>query len=319
MMYLEGHARASLRWVRSEDGGRSWLRQAVPDGWNEKPEGWKTPFCEVPILYRMTDPSGKERIQMFTGTWPIRRAWSEDDGRTWSALEPLGEGTYGGVVVFADMVRLSDGSYLATMHDDGRFLRQPPAPRRAPKVYVMRSRDGGMSWSDPVVAVEHPVAHLCEAGLILSPDGRRIAMLMRENSRAMNSYISFSDDEGKIWSSPRQMPASLTGDRHQEVYTPDGRLLISFRDTGAGSPTQGDWVGWVGTFEDLELGREGEYRLRFKDNLKGSDCAYPTMERFPDGGFFTATYGHWEPGEQPFIVGFHFRLEELDALLDEED
>ncbi len=313
MMFLEGHARAALRWHRSEDAGRSWTRQPVPEGWNEVPAGWKTPFQEVPILYRLTDPDGRERVHMFTGTRPIRRAFSEDDGHTWSKLEPLGEDWWGGIVVFADMMRLSDGSYLATLHDDGRFLGPSPGPRGVPRVYTMRSKDGGMSWTEPELTVAHPVGYLCEAGMVRSPDGARIAMLMRENSHALCSYVSFSDDEGATWSPPRQLPAALTGDRHQAVYLPDGRLLISFRDTLPASPTWGDWVGWVGTFADIEAGREGEYRLRFKDNLEGADCAYPSLHVFPDGTLFAATYGHWIEGEVPYVLSFRFTMEDLDA------
>jgi len=58
-----------------------------------------------------------------------------------------------------------------------------------------------------------------------------MAMLLRENSRRMNSQIIFSNDEGATWT--RLLPNSLTGDRHQAIYTPDGRLLLSFRDTAA--------------------------------------------------------------------------------------
>jgi len=137
---------------------------------------------------------------------------------------------------------------------------------------------------------------------------------MRENTRVYNSFISFSNDEGKTWSEPRQMPDSLTGDRHQHTYTPDVRLFISFRDRGAASPTAGDWVGWVGTFEDLVEGNEGQYRVRLKDNFRGNDSAYPSQHRLPDGTIFATTYGGWEKGAQDFIIAFHFKIEVLDAM-----
>jgi hypothetical protein len=56
---------------------------------------------------------------------------------------------------------------------------------------------------------------------------------------------------------------------------PDGRLFITFRDTTLESPTKGDWVGWVGKYEDIVDGREGQYRVRLMDNTKGADCTYP--------------------------------------------
>ena len=125
-----------------------------------------------------------------------------------------------------------------------------------------------------------------------------------------------SSDEGKTWSKPQELPGALTGDRHQCTYVPDGRLFVSFRDRGHETPTPGDWVGWVGTFEDLEEGREGQYRVRLKDNHKGADCAYPTQHLLHDGTVFAATYGHWTPGEHAWIIGYHFKIEQLDELVD---
>jgi hypothetical protein len=136
---------------------------------------------------------------------------------------------------------------------------------------------------------------------------------MRENSRKYNSFVVFTNNEGETWSKPVELPGSLTGDRHTGRYAPDGRLFITFRDTTHESPTKGDWVGWVGTYEDIVNGREGQYRVRLMDNHKAADCAYPGLELLPDGTFVTTTYGHWIEGESPFIVSVRFKLEEIDA------
>ena len=172
---------------------------------------------------------------------------------------------------------------------------------------------GGLTWSQPEVIAKHPVAHLCEPGALRSPDGKQIAVLLRENSRTLNSFVVFSDDEGETWSEPRELPGALTGDRHTARYAPDGRLFISFRDRTHVTPTRGDWVGWVGTYEDIVHGREGQYRVRLMDNHRGTDTAYPGVELLPDGTIVTTTYGHWVPGEAPYIVSVRVKLEELDA------
>ena len=88
--------------------------------------------------------------------------------------------------------------------------------------------------------------------------------------------------------------------------------FVSFRDTTRESATKGDWVAWVGRYEDIVKGREGQYRIRLMDNTKGHDCCYAGVERLPDGTFVTTTYGHWTEGEAPYIVNVRFTLKELD-------
>src|SRR4029078_10963496 len=109
-------------------------------------------------------------------------------------------------------------------------------------------------------------ANLCEPGLIRSPDGKQIAVLLRENSRKLNSHVIFSDDEGETWTKPRELPGSLTGARHQGRYTKDGRLFISFRDTTLESKTKGDWVAWVGRYDGISTTPEGKYTTRRMTN-----------------------------------------------------
>jgi len=304
-VYPKGHGRGAIVMKRSTDAGLTWSERLPV------PESWAT-SQEVPTLYRVVDPKGTKRLIMFSGLYPIRMAVSEDDGATWGELEPIGD--FGGIVTMADLVRLNSGSYMALFHDDGRFLRA--GGKRTGKFFVYKtlSTDGGLTWGQPVVIAHRPDVHLCEPGAVRSPDGKQIALLMRENSRRRNSFAIFSDDEGQTWSKPVELPGALTGDRHQGRYAPDGRLVISFRDRTHESPTRGDWVAWVGTYDDIAAGREGQYRLRLMDNTRGADCAYPGLVVLPDGTFVATTYGHWIEGQSPFIASVRFKLEEIDAM-----
>ncbi len=210
------------------------------------------------------------------------------------------------------------GQYLrhptTVLLDDNKtmLIVYPKSHGRGAIVYK-RSTDGGLTWSVPAPIAMLPDASLCEPGTLRSPDGNQIAVLLRENSRKYNSFVIFSNDEGLTWTEPRELPASLTGDRHVAKYAPDGRLFITFRDTTHVSPTKGDWVGWVGTYEDIVKGSEGQYRVRIMDNTKGYDCTYPGVELLPDGTFVTTTYGHWTEGELAYVVSVRFKLAELDA------
>ena len=254
---------------------------------------------------------------MFSGLYPIRMAVSENDGKTWSELNSIGD--FGGIVAMGDVVslRTGKGHYMAVFHDDGRFFRKNGKRTNTFKLFSTISKDGGLTWSSPTTIFESSEVHLCEPGIVRSPDGKQLAVLLRENRRVKNSHIIFSNDEGKTWTQPRELPGSLTGDRHQGTYAPDGRLFLSFRDRTPRnwkSPTAGDWVGWVGTYDDLVKGRAGQYRVRLKKNYRGADCAYPGVVVLPDSTFVTTTYGHWAPGESPYILSVRFRLAELDEM-----
>ncbi len=370
-MYPKGHGRGSVIEKMSYDGGLTWTDR-LP-----LPESFVTSM-EVPTIFRAVDPAGKKRIVMFSGLFPIRMSLSEDDGYTWTELEPIGD--YGGIVAMGDMIALNTpGKYMAMFHDeintfyggdfsekytffkyskDGKVKyvrrkewRNPQGEwevhenafldgdKNVPEengeiihtcsfggvdagkcfhVNKIVSKDGGLTWSQPVTIARHERAHLCEPGMIRLKDGR-IAVLMRENARVMHSCIMFSDDEGETWTKPRELPDVLTGDRHTLRRLPDGRIACTFRDMGLESDIHGDWVMWVGTDEDLINGGEGQYRFRLKKNFRtvwDGDCGYPGLHVLPDGTIVAITYGHWAPWEngknQPYILSVRVNLKEFD-------
>ena len=276
------------------------------------------------MYHRVVGPDGTKRILMWSGLYPAMLAVTEDDGGSWSELQPVGD--WGGIVVMGSVVALNTGPghYIGMFHDDGRFLSVEPK-REDPVVFTLYktlSTDGGLTWSRPETVYAASEVHLCEPGILRSPDGKELAMLLRENSRRKNSHVMFSEDEGKTWSEPRELPDALNGDRHTGKYGRDGRLLVSFRSispTEKEGPFDGDWVAWVGTYADLVEGRPGQYLVRLKDNTYRGDCAYPGVEVLPDDTFVVTTYGHWEAGEQPYILSVRLGLEELDALATPED
>ena len=307
-VYPKGHGRGAIVMKRSTDAGVTWSKR-LPT-----PKSWAT-SKEVPTLHRVVDAKGVKRLIMFSGLYPARLAVSEDDGKTWSELKPLGD--WGGIVVMGEVIALKPrGHYMAMFHDDGRFFTKN-GKRYSPRkmiVYKTFSTDGGLTWSFPAKVFERSDIGLCEPGIVRSPDGKQIAVIFRENYRVRNSHMILSNDEGKTWTDPVELPGAMTADRHTLRYAPDGRLVWTGRDTCLDSPTKGDWVAWVGTYEDIVKGRQGQYRIRLMDNHKGRDCAYPGLEVLPDDTLVATTYGHWTPGEQPYIVSVRFTLTEIDEI-----
>ncbi|MFY9345287.1 MAG: exo-alpha-sialidase [Planctomycetota bacterium] len=303
-VHPEGHGKGPIVLQRSSDGGRTWSEPLpVPANWASSQE--------TPTIHRLIDAQGNARLVLFSGLHPIRSSISTDDGATWSELAPIGD--FGGIVAMASVVALANGTHAAFFHDDGRYF-QAHGKRAQFTVYQTVSRDGGVSWAAPSVVWTGKDVDLCEPGVVRSPDGKRLAMLLRENRRQKNSHVAFSDDEAATWSAPVELPASLCGDRHVGAYGPDGRLVLSFRDMAKGSPTRGDWMCWVGTFDDLAQRREGQYRVRLARNWQGTDCGYPGVEVLRDGTFVLTSYGHFEPSQSPFVRSVRLRLAEIDEL-----
>ena len=325
-VYPKGHGRGAIVMKRSTDAGLTWSdRLPVPDSWATSKE--------VPTIHRVIDADGTKRLILWSGLYPARLAVSEDDGLSWSELTPAGE--WGGIVVMGFVEPLAEpGHYLAMFHDDGRFFTSQNTQQKPVvfNLYQTISTDGGLTWSPPKSIWHGSDIHLCEPGLIRSPDGRELAVLLRENSGNKRSHIIFSTDEAKTWSDPVELPLALTGDRHTLKYAADGRIVCTFRDNtrpkNAGSfnrnanidelgldgasPTEGDWVAWVGTYDDLKHQRPGQYRLRLGDNRKGWDTTYPGLEVLPDGTIVATSYGTWTEGEQPYILSTRFTLELTD-------
>ena len=314
IVYPKGHGRGGVVYKRSNDGGFTWSSR-IPT-----PKSWST-SKEVPTLHRVIDASGQKRLIMWSGLYPARLAISENDGDSWSELKPAGD--WGGIVVMGclEPLKTGKGNYMAMFHDDGRFFKGAMNRESNPVFTLFKtfSKDGGLTWSYPEAILSRSDVHLCEPGIIRSPDGKQLCVLLRENARRRNSFVIFSNDEGETWTNPRELPASLTGDRHTGRYSKDGRLFISFRDRTHDTRTFGDWVAWVGTYSDIVNGREGQYRVRLMDNHKSADCAYPPVEILPDDTIVTTTYGHWTKGESPYIVSVRLKLSELDAMAERKD
>jgi hypothetical protein len=71
-VYPKGHGRGAIVYKRSNDAGLTWSDR-LPT-----PKNWETSL-EVPTLHRVVDASGKKRLIMFSGLYPIRMAVSEDE------------------------------------------------------------------------------------------------------------------------------------------------------------------------------------------------------------------------------------------------
>lgn len=302
---------------RSDDGGRTWSDYIdVPSNWLEIGRG-------APTIHRLVDQQGNARLFMFCRDEErstFLHSVSEDDGATWSAMRPIG------------LARPDDGpitgwtapiTIVEAMAPDRRrqhlmwYERSRDGEPSPGVIWQSASRDGGLTWGDSRPVVDR--AGASELACLRSPDGRQLLLLIREQDRQMNSLMATSDDEGETWTEPQELPLALTGDRHLARYAPDGRLVVIFRPVPPGasktlSAYPDDYcTAWVGRYEDIVEGREGQFLLRLLRSHRGADHTYPGLEVLPDGTFVATTYVQYLPGDElQSIVSLRFRLDEFE-------
>ena len=290
---------------RSADGGRTWSPLLpVPENWSA--------VKNCPALYRLTDPAGVVRLLVFAGHGPdgcMQQAHSPDDGKTWTPMQTTGLTC---VMPFCTIVPVEGGKKLLGLTN----TRRPGETQEKQSNILTQSlsADGGLTWTPWRIILDLPGLKPCEPCAVRSPDGKQLLCLIRENVKRLALFMT-SEDEGRTWSQARSLPPGLFGDRHMARYAPDGRLVVCFRDTGPRSPTRDHFIAWVGRYQDIASGRDGEYRVKLLHSYKGGDCGYPGLELLPDGTFVATTYVKYRLGpEKNSVVSTRFTLAESDAL-----
>lgn len=339
-VYPLGHGIGEAVLNKSLDGGRTW------EGRTHANETWKH-SQETPTIYKLDFTDGTQKIISISGGpgWGEDRfkGWktslSTDQGSTWSDYKEWYHGTET-IVAMASLVRLKDhhghwlDKWMGVFHDRN-FINY--------KTYLTFGEMGEEHWSPPVPYLQphrdiEASVQLCEACIFRSPDGHQLVLIARSQSHMHKSTISFSNDEGDSWTKPREVQGSLNGERHQAQYDPvSGRIVITFREIILDYNNDGiienddwmagDWVAWVGTFDDLAHDKVGQYRILlgkdFTPSRKSGDCGYAGNVVMKDGTFCLNSYGYFDKTDveklgtdaKPYIMSVRFKLTDIDKEL----
>lgn len=333
--YPKGHGKGEIILKKSIDGGLTWSeRLKTPKSWEDSKE--------TPTVYIIERKNGTKRLELISGNpydvGGFRTAYSEDNGETWSEFNHYFENEgFKTVVAFASLTRLKDSSgnfedrWMGLFHIEK--LKEEGEEKKLInyKTYLTFDEDGREQWTRPIRLLEEydeieEFSGLCEIEVIRSPKGNQLALIARAQTKRTNSMIAFSEDEGTTWTQPRELPRVLMGERHKAEYdNKSNRLLITFRDIIRDKNVHdnwlaGDWVAWVGTYDDLVHNREGQYRVMLMEDYtasaKSGDCGYAGTAVLQDGTFVLTSYGHWdkENTDDCYIMTVRLKLEELDTL-----
>lgn len=305
--------------AKSEDGGRTWKR--IDDAF---PEVYRKTHWNCPTLQKIVGPDKKTRYFIFGSK---RKAFndlsgglaimvSEDLGTTWREVPAVAR--LSAAMPPTGFMQLKDGT--CALFGQVRQNRSIKTDRATDDqdVWMSVSADGGFTWG-PMVTVAHAEKrNLCEPCCIRSPDGKSLALIMRENRHKGCSMMCFSSDEGKTWTKPVDTAPELTGDRHEAVMLPDGRYVIAFRDQMVGSKTRGQYIAWIGEWEDIVKARPGRCRVHLlkhhvAEGVNPWDSGYSGVELLPDGDVVCTSYLHYRPDERKSsVVSTRFRVSETE-------
>ena len=293
--------------AKSTDGGKTWTQcdSIMPTAYGET-------HRNCPTLQTVIRPDGGTNLVVFSakkGGCGI--VISPDGGQSWREA-PTAKLSAG--MPPTGLVMLKDGSaaLFGQIRNDPKVKTDRATDDQS--VWMSVSKDGGWTWGPMRIVATVPQKNLCEPFCIRSPDGAELCLLIRENRHSSRSMMCFSRDEGKTWTKPEDTCWGLTGDRHEGVYLPDGRLFIAFRDRALGSSTYGQYVAWVGSYADLRAGRPGDFRVHLLDHVgeNGWDTGYSGVELLADGTILCTTYMHYRLEDKAHsVVCMRFKPSDL--------
>ena len=352
-VYPSGHGKGAIRSSISRDGGITYT-----DKIENMPKSWET-SRETPTIYRLEFADGSpDKILLISGNpdWHDGKgsiggfnfSLSDDEGKTWSEFElcfsKKDDYTVLPIVSMASLTRLKENGkfvdkWMAFFHDRS-FVNYKT---------ILSFENGKAVWSkpEPYFAQHREIekkANMCEVEVVRSDCGQgdELCLIARSNNKNYNSLLSFSSDEGKTWSAPVFAPSALNGERHKADYTKDGRLFITFRSIerdkaktdrnykGKYKWFSEGWVAWVGTYDDLKNGKEGQYRIKLAHTFladqkevvlsANADTGYCGNVVLDDDTVVTSTYGCF--GEKlpdgtykTYVVSKRIRLSDTDKLV----
>ena len=291
------HGGACGPMAKSTDGGKTWTRCD-----EIMPEAYGTTHRNCPTLQSVIRPDGGTNLVVFSakkGGCGI--VISPDGGQSWweaptanlsAGMPPTG------------FMMLKDGSAALFGQIRNNQKVKMDRPWDDQSIWMSVSKDGGWTWGPMRIVATAPKKNLCEPFCLRSPDGTELCLLIRENRHTAASMMCFSRDEGKTWTKPVDTCWGLSGDRHEGIYLPDGRLFIAFRDRALGSSTSGQYVAWVGTYADLRAGKGGDFRVHILDHVGERiwDTGYSGVELLPDGTILCTTYMHYRRTDKAHSV-----------------
>ena len=362
--YPKGHGKGAILSKISADDGVTYNKTI-----ENQPSSWEKSL-ETPTVYRLQFKNGEEKLILISANskWPgmstpggFNSSVSLDEGKTWTEFRRFWDNDSKmplvPIVAMASLTRLKENGefvdkWMGIFHDS-HFVNY--------KTILTFDENGEYNWSkpEPYLSAYRDIetyAGICEVECVRSDMGMgdELCLIARCNKKRNTSLLVFSTDEGKTWSKPVEAPVSLNGERHKAEWLPAGRLFITFRsiernkkmvrkmrkDGGKKTWYSEGWIAWVGTYDDLKDGNEGQYRIKIAHTYldhqnqpslsANADTGYCGNVVLKDGTVVTSSYGIFSPEEKEcgkydtdkgkqkrktFIVSKRIKLDDVEKFI----
>jgi len=247
-----------------------WGARRTSRGWQEVALLVREPSIATynPVLFH--SPDGVLWLYYKFGahptSWSAGRAFSEDQGRTWSPVEHLPAGLVG--PVRAKPLVLENGTIVSGSSVESY---------RSWACWIERSTDNGRTWTKhgPItvpLSANPDQTHGIIQAVVVPMGGRRLRLFARSTPTIGRVCVSDSEDLGVTWTEahPIDLPNPSTG--VDVVRLKDGRLVMVYNHTAKGRTplnlaVSGDGERW-NMFHTLES-EPGEYS--YPAMIQGSD------------------------------------------------
>ena len=193
---------------------------------------------------------------------------SDDGGFSFAATHLIDVAPFSGGYGMRGGVELPNGEILLPLSDVPQYRR----------VFAVRSKDGGETWSPPrLIAASEGHEFEEPATLVLSSG--KIVMLLRDNATRILHSVT-SEDRGATWTTPK--PTGILGYPAHLLQLADGRLACVVgrrqRPFGIALHLSSDGVTW------------DSRGLSLVDDLPNKDLGYPTAAQQADGNLVVVYY-----------------------------